>query len=118
MNRRKLIILAVIVVIVGGGLWWGTGANSTVSSADIVTSGFIEATDTAISLEMNGRIVEIAAGEGDSVKAGALLVRLDDSLLKAQEKQAEANVALARARLQQALVAQDRAKLVWETALE
>ena len=118
MNKRKLIILAVIVVIVGGGLWWGPGANSTVSSADIVTSGFIEATDTAISLEMNGRIVEIAAGEGDSVKAGALLVRLDDSLLKAQEKQAETNVALARARLQQALVAQDRAKLVWETALE
>ena len=43
-----------------------------------------------------GRIVEIPFHPGDAVRAGALLVRLDDALLKAQLDKAEATLRQAR----------------------
>lgn len=45
------------------------------------------------------RIVEIAADEGDTVKQGQVLARLDDSILKAQSDQFEAAVLEAEANL-------------------
>jgi len=120
MKRKKvgLAIVLVVVIAVGSGLWWSLGSDSSESSTDILTSGFIEARDVAIALEVGGRIVDIAAREGDRIEAGMSLVKLDDSLLKAQEQQAEANVKLARAYLEQAIVSRDGAKKAWENALD
>ncbi|MDP2743981.1 MAG: biotin/lipoyl-binding protein [Dehalococcoidia bacterium] len=97
MKRIRLAtILAVAVALVSTGIWWFISSASREVSTDILTSGFVEARDVAIAFEAGGRIVEIAAGEGDSVKAGATLVKLDDSLLRAQKRQAEASVRLAQ----------------------
>ena len=120
MKRKKVrvAIVFLLLIIVGGGLWWGFGSNSPDSSSGILTSGFIEAKDTAIALEASGRITEIAADEGDKVEAGVLLVMLDDSLLKAQEKQAETNVKLSQANLKQAMASRDGTEKSWENALD
>jgi multidrug efflux system membrane fusion protein len=48
---------------------------------------------------VDGQISEIAFKEGDEVRAGDVLFRLDDRLVKAQMKQAEANIARDRAAL-------------------
>lgn len=45
--------------------------------------------------EITGRIVEINIEEGGKVKQGQVVLRLDDSVAKAQLQQAEANLALA-----------------------
>jgi membrane fusion protein (multidrug efflux system) len=47
--------------------------------------------------EVAGRIAEIGFTEGTPVKAGAVLVQLDDSIPRAELAQAEANLALAQA---------------------
>ena len=131
MKRIGLVII-LILVIIGGGIWWFVGYDSSEPSSDIFTSGFIEAKDIAIALEAGGRIIDITAGEGDRVEAGVTLVKLDDSLLKAQQRQAEAAVKIAQAGLQQAIasrdqaiasrnqtiVSRDGAKKVWENALD
>lgn len=48
---------------------------------------------------VDGQISEVAFNEGDEVKAGDVLFRLDDRLIKAQMRQAEANITRDRASL-------------------
>ncbi len=65
----------------------------------ITASGFIEGTEVEIAPEVGGRIAEIAVDEGDEVRKGQVLVRLDDALLQAQRGEALAAVAAAEANL-------------------
>lgn len=120
MKRKKIRLLAVMVliVVIGAGLWWSFGRSSSDLPGTILASGFIEARDVSIAAETGGRIAEISADEGDHVAAGTTLIRLDDSLLMAQKRQAEANVNLARAYLEQAVIARDGAEKAWENALD
>jgi membrane fusion protein, multidrug efflux system len=48
---------------------------------------------------VDGQISEVAFKEGDEVKAGDVMFRLDDRLIKAQMRQAEANITRDRASL-------------------
>ncbi len=50
--------------------------------------------------EVSGRIAEIAFADGARVRRGQLLVRLDDTLQKAELSQAQAQLSIARANLQ------------------
>ena len=120
MKRKRIRLLAtlLVIVVVGGVLWGTLGSSSAERDGTIITSGFIEARDVTISAETGGRIVEIAADEGDRVTADATLVRLDDSLLIAQKRQAEANVNMTRAYLEQAVIVQNGAEKAWQNALE
>ena len=125
-NRIRLaFVLVIIIAVIAVVVWQVLGTASSESSADILSSGFIEARDVSISLETGGRIVDIAADEGDSVDAGMPLVRLDDSLLRAQRQQAEATVAIHQADLEkviaalsQATISRDAAERIWKDALE
>lgn len=64
--------------------------------------------NTVLRPEVAGRIIHIGFTDGGRVKKGQLLVRLDDALQAAEIKQAQAQVAIARAnyRRNQELVAQ------------
>ena len=52
-----------------------------------------------LAFKIGGRIVAIPVQEGDTVKAGAVLARLDDALLQAQVAQAQAAYAAAQTQL-------------------
>ncbi len=126
MKQTKLaVIILIVIVIISSVIWWRVNSASSETSTDISTSGFIEAKDVAISLEVGGRILEIAAEEGDTIKAGVILVKLDDSLQQAPLQQAEATVKVARFTLEQAIASRnqamiyrDGAKKIWEDALD
>jgi HlyD family secretion protein len=62
-----------------------------------------------VTAELGGRVVEIAHRAGEHVEAGALLVRLDDRSLQAQLELARRGVQVAKARLDEACLARDRA---------
>ncbi len=127
MKRIKLaaIVLIIALVVISTAVWWFVKSASPETSTDILTSGFIEATSASVAPEVSGRIVFIAADEGDKVKAGDTLIKLDDSLQQAQLQQAEAAVRLAQSGLDQALASsnqvliyRDGAKKAWEDALD
>lgn len=113
--RRKhpaaiaLTLLLAIVISLGASSCAADG-----NTGDILTSGFIEATRVSIAPEMAGRIIAINASEGDVVKAGEIVVRLDDSLLKAQAAQSEAAVVQAQAAVEQSLAVVDQAQAAVE----
>ncbi len=92
---KRIIPVILVLAIAGGAWWWTQGADS--AEAPLSASGTIEAQQVRLAPEVGGRIVELAAQEGQRVQAGQVLLRLDDSLVRAQQAQAEATVATARA---------------------
>ncbi len=63
----------------------------------LTASGTIAADSTRVAAEISGKLVEIRVNQGDTVKVGDVLFRLDDALLQAQHEQAVAAVAVAQA---------------------
>ncbi len=61
----------------------------------VSANGRIEATEIDISAKLAGRISEILVNEGDLVRAGQVLVKMDTAVLNAQLREAEAVLAQA-----------------------
>ncbi|MFA6464778.1 MAG: efflux RND transporter periplasmic adaptor subunit, partial [Desulfurivibrionaceae bacterium] len=65
-------------------------------AAQVYGNGTVEAKVVVnIASKITGRIVEVGADQGDTVKRGQILAKLDLSELQAQNRQAEASLALA-----------------------
>jgi multidrug resistance efflux pump len=69
------------------------------AEAGLTASGFIAADTIRIASEIGGKVTSIAVAEGDSLQAGDVLFSLDDEVLLAQIKQAQAAVDLANTTL-------------------
>ena len=78
----------------------GCTAPEEESDGAIRASGFIEGEQVTVAPAIDGRIVEIAVERGDAVRAGQILVRLDDAALRSQKEEAESGLAAARANLE------------------
>ncbi len=87
--------LALLTLAVAGA----AGCKAQARSTDIVAAGHVEATDVHISAKVSGRLVEAPLREGDAVKAGALLARLDTTDIEILIRQANADRAQADADL-------------------
>ena len=99
--RRVIPVFVILALIAGGTYWWAQ--QQTQAATGLKGSGTIEAQQLNIGPEVGGRVVEVLADEGQAVKAGQVLFRLDDALLLAQRAQAEAAVQTARAQHDQLL---------------
>lgn len=81
-NPRLLALLGGVILAAAG--WWYYSGISVPAPAGIVASGTLEAEEVSIASEVAGRVVQLPVAEGDSVKAGEVLVKLDDSLARLQ----------------------------------
>jgi len=90
--RRLLAGLVLVTAILAGC----TGDQA---STPITASGFLEGQEVTVAPEISGRIAEMRVDRGDVVRAGDVLVRLDDALLQSQRLEAEAGLAAAQANL-------------------
>ncbi len=100
---RRVIPILLILALLGGGIVWWSHQQNAQAAAGLKGSGTIETEQINIGPEVAGRVVEVLADEGQTVKAGQVLFRLDDSMLKAQRIQADAVVQAARAQRDQLL---------------
>jgi multidrug resistance efflux pump len=100
---RRVIPIILILALLGGGTYWWSQQQKAQAAAGLTGSGTIEAQQINIGPEVAGRVVEVLADEGQTVKAGQVLFRLDDSMLKAQRVQVNAAVQAARAQRDQLL---------------
>ncbi len=99
-KQRLILILAFAVIMIGTGLWFAVNRQDQ-SHRALIGSGTVEATDAQLGFTTAGRIEDIAVHEGDSVKAGMELAHLDWAETQARRQQALAQVATARAQLQE-----------------
>lgn len=94
----KRIIPLIVLVLIGVSAWWYFGSpRANAQTGELIASGTIEANQVIISPEFSGRVAQVLVEEGELVKAGQELVRLEDRLLQAQLEQARSAVAAARA---------------------
>lgn len=97
------VIVLVVLLLAGGGFWWWWSASHP-AEADgrLRASGTAETREYQVSPALTGRIDEVLVAEGDAVKAGDDLVRLDRRALDLQVRQAEQGVKAAEAAVKNA----------------
>ena len=107
--KKRLLLIAVIL---GAGAaiyaFRGTGREA---PNRIVVSGNIELTEINVAFKTSGRLVERTVTEGDPVKKGQILARLDRDQLAAQREREAAGVLSSESQLAQA-----RTALEWQRA--
>jgi membrane fusion protein, multidrug efflux system len=92
-RRRFLIPFTFLLLCAALGLaYWAFFLRGSVSTDD----AFVDGDPTSISAKIQGRITLLSCAEGDTVSLGQVLVRLDDTDLRAQLAQGEAAADLAR----------------------
>jgi len=97
----KRIVPVVVVLAVAGFAVWKFVLEPRRAGDGLAASGTVEATDARLGFEIPGRLLEVAVREGERIRAGTLLARLDDVELGARRAQAEAQTAAARAKLEE-----------------
>jgi membrane fusion protein (multidrug efflux system) len=93
--KKKRMIIPVLLLLIAaavGAFFWYINMQDYVSTDD----AYVDGNSVSISSKILGRIIYLGTDEGDTVKAGQILVKLDDSDLKAQEAAAQADLALAQ----------------------
>ncbi len=129
-RRNKLFLSSGIVVVLVGAVLLSTAARRERAVAvrlDPVTRRHLVATVTAsgqivpkkavdISADITGRIVAIPVQEGQTVKTGQLLLRIDPSQYEAGVAQARATLSSAQASALQARANRDQAKRALDRA--
>jgi HlyD family secretion protein len=98
MNRKKAVPIAIGVVAVALLVWF-VWLRAGGADGPLDASGTVEATDAQLGFQAAGRIDTILVNEGDRVRAGQELARLDQTELSARRQQAAAQLAAAQATL-------------------
>ncbi len=125
--RRRWIIIGFVLALIAGGLiyWFGfrpRGRSQTTVETVPVRRGNLVVTVSAVgsvkakaqvslSFQTSGKVAEIMVEEGEFVREGQPLARLDTRALELQVAQAEANLAIARAQLNKLLKGKSQAQI-------
>ncbi len=98
MSIRNLLVILVALGTIGGGAWAWRHFYLQPAAPEAFASGNgrIEATEVNIATKQAGRVEAILVNEGDEVHAGQTLARMDTATLRADLRQAEAQVRQAR----------------------
>lgn len=96
--RPPVIVLVIIVLLAAAaGGYYYFKLRQPAEPVALTASGSVESTTVTIAPEISGRVTEVTVEAGQSVKAGDVLFRLDDSLLKVQRDVAAAAMDSAKA---------------------
>jgi HlyD family secretion protein len=108
MRKRILIVVLVLLAALGAYLLFFNRAGKNAND-EIIVSGNIELTEVNIAFKTSGRLMERTVDEGDAVKKGQLIARLDRDQLLAQRDREAAGLQSAKSQLAQAETA-----LAWQ----
>ena len=100
--KKRLILILLIVVVAGAAVLYSMRDSSRKTGDRVVVSGNIELTEVNIAFKTAGRLIERNVDEGDMVKKGQIIARLDRDQLLAQRERETASLAVAEAQLAQA----------------
>lgn len=111
-KKSRRWILVVIALAIAGffGFQWWKGQQSAVPAGIAYGNGRIEAKLVDASAKEPLRVKEVLVEEGDLVKPGQVLVRLDANTLESQHAEAKAEVSAAQERVAEARAAIIRTK--------
>ena len=97
---KTIIRIVLLLAVAGGGYYYWTTTRD-VHTDRISVSGNLELTRVDLAFKVPGRLIELNVREGDFVKKGTVIARLDSAQLDQQRSRDQASVAGARSSLQQ-----------------
>ncbi len=89
-------VIPVGILVLAVAVYFLVVALSPKKDATLLVSGTIEAESSVLSPEIGGKVIAVNVNEGDNVKAGDVLFKIDDTLLQAQRSVAAANLLVAQ----------------------
>ena len=92
----RIIRVAAVAVVLGVGAWACSSLSGS-SNTESTNDAYVDADFTLVAPRVAGQISDVFVKDNQSVKAGQLLVRIDDRDFKAALMSAEADVTAARA---------------------
>lgn len=95
MKRTAIILTLVILVAVAGGLFWWNSQRAH-EAKELVLHGNVDLRQVDLAFNNSERIAAVLVQEGDRVRRGQLLARLDTSRLEPQLAQVEAQAGAQR----------------------
>ncbi len=91
------VIIILLLLVISAAVYYIFFANRfTSQTGTLSATGTVETTNISIAPELSGKVLEVNVDEGQEVKAGDILFRLDSSLLSAQRDVASAALATAQ----------------------
>jgi HlyD family secretion protein len=107
--RKRIVVVIVLILVAAGAYFYFTRSAGRRSANSIVVSGNIELTEVNIAFKTSGKLIERTVDEGDIVKKGQVIARLDqDQLLAQRDREAAAlNSAVSQ-------LAQAETSLAWQ----
>jgi HlyD family secretion protein len=97
--KKRLVILAG-VLIVAGGAWLGlSGRLRRSESRELQLYGNVDIREVSLGFRVSGKLAQVLRDEGDAVKGGEVLARLDDEPYRRELNEARAQAAALHARL-------------------
>jgi HlyD family secretion protein len=106
--KKRIIIILALVAVAAAGVYTYRGANKTPANR-VMVSGNIELTEVNIAFKTAGKLIERTVDEGESVKKGQIIARLDRDQLVAQREREVAGLGSAESQLEQA-----KTSLAWQ----
>jgi HlyD family secretion protein len=99
MKKLRIVVILLVLAAAAGAWYWYSGRMN--ATNNIQVSGNLELTQVDLSFKTAGRMTELAVREGDFVKKGDLIAKLDSAQLEQQLLRDQAAVAAAQSSLQQ-----------------
>jgi len=97
---KKGILIALVVVGVGiAGFWYKTSGSGRPPDRRTQLHGNVDIREVSLGFRVSGRLKEVLKDEGDSVKTGDVLARLDDEPYHREAEEARNQVGSLQARL-------------------
>lgn len=99
---KRIIVILLLAAAGAAGWWFELPAKlgwEAVERKDLVLYGNVDIRQVSLGFRVSGRLSELAVDEGDSVKSGTVLAKLDARPYDYAVRSAEANVAALRATL-------------------
>ena len=110
MKRKRLILILLVAAAAAAGFYAYRGMGKG-TDGRIVVSGNIELTEVNIAFKTPGKLIERTVDEGDAVKKGQEIARLDRDQLVAQRAREQAALESA-----QSMLAQAETSIAWQRA--
>jgi len=102
MKKMKMTVITVLItlfIIISLSIWWFDTQQKILPEGLIQTNGRIEGDHYTVASKVPGKVMQLLAHEGDAVKEGQVLVKLDDVQVRARVAQSQAELEILSAQL-------------------
>jgi len=99
MKKRVVAVVVVLIGLTAAGIWYRTWRSRHLEDRTLQLFGNVDIREVSLGFRVSGRLKEVLKDEGDSVKVGETMARLDDEPYRRDEEESRSQLGSLQARL-------------------